>query len=478
MKKKIVNLLVFVITALIPVGLTAARNQFFGGESVLISHAGGINFFIGNNTDIRRTTSIRPGLEWEGLLMKAYENEEIKSYRDQSKYWLQQGMDYAKKHPVQWLGLLAKKTILFFNAHEFPRNFDSDYFSRYSWVLQMPILRLNLALPLALTAVLLFFLGRIVTKRPGHVWLLLLLIASYALSIALVFVAGRYRLPILPFVLLFTAAALNNGFQIARRKEWTWSGIWILSFLFFLLATNMKFFKTSYPYKITPVHTESMIASTLYDQNRFKEAETYFQKALDRPQDASTYELYTDYAKYWSKRGETEKAVANFTKALELNPDNHEALNALGFYAKMGKDYDTAIKHLHRGRDIAPCYPQIYLNLADCYIAQKKFEEALKAMESYYEYCPSPHPTIAFSLGKLYMDLVHGWEKAVYYFKQAIRYPQGIETSAETYNRLGACYFYLERYGEAEKTWRRGLEMDPGNRAIKQNLSALRSNKK
>jgi tetratricopeptide (TPR) repeat protein len=478
LKRKTAWVAVFALVSLIPVGLTWARNTLARGESVLISHAGGINFFIGNNENVQRTVSIRPGLEWETLLMKAYENEEIKSYLDQSRYWQEKGLKFIKNHPIRWLGVFVKKTILFFNAHEFPRNFDTEYFSRYSWVLRMPVLRLNLAWPLAFVSVVFFILGLLVPKRPGQVWLLLGIVVAYALSISLVFVAGRYRLPIVPLILVMAAAALNHGFRIVEKREWKWVVVWTLSFLGFVLLTNLQFFKSSYPYGITPVHTEAMIASTLYDQDRFQDSEAYFRKALDRPADASTYELYTDYAKYWSKRGDNAKAVENFTKALELNPDNHEVLNALGFYAKMDADYDKAIEYLHRGREVAPCYPQIYLNLADCYIAREKFEEAIKAVESYYEYCPSPHPTIAFTLGKLYMDMARDWERASYYLKQAIRYPQGLETGAETYNRLGACHYYLKEYGEAEKAWLHGLKIDPGNRAIQANLSALRSAEK
>ena len=60
LKRKTAWVAVFALVSLIPVGLTWARNTFARGESVLISHAGGINFYIGNNENVQRTVSIRP----------------------------------------------------------------------------------------------------------------------------------------------------------------------------------------------------------------------------------------------------------------------------------------------------------------------------------------------------------------------------------------------------------------------------------
>jgi len=475
-KKRLLYILVLCI-ALVPVGLTAARNHFFAGENVLINHAGGINFYIGNNPDVKRTVSIRPGLEWERFLMEAYEREEIKDYRSQNAYWIHRAFKFIGENPLRWIGLLGKKMVLFYNAHGFPRNFDTGYFSRYSLVLQLPILRLHTILPLFFLGVLLIVIGRLKALRGDGLGLILSLILVYSFSIAMIFVAGRYRLPVLPLMILIAAAGVVAVYHAVRERRWLLVGLQAAFSGAVAVLVSLAPFASSYPYDIAKSHTEAMIAGALYDHSRYNEAQAYFERALSGPKDESTYEAYSDYAKYWSKRGDTDKAIENFRKSLSLNPDNHEALNGLGFYHKMRKDYDQAKEYLTRGVEAAPCYPQMYLNLADCHLAQGEIAEAIKVVESYYIRCPSPHPTIAFNLAKLLMDKAQDWKNAARYLKLAIRYPQGLPTSAETFNRLGACYYYMKMPAEAESAWREGLKIDPDNRAIQTNLSVLRSGK-
>ena len=88
----------------------------------------------------------------------------------------------------------------------------------------------------------------------------------------------------------------------------------------------------------------------------------------------------------------------------------------------------------------------------------------------------SPTPS-SVHVNRPLTNVAQDWKNAARYLKLAIRYPQGLPTSAETFNRLGACYYYMKMPAEAESAWREGLKIDPDNRAIQTNLSVLRSGK-
>jgi tetratricopeptide (TPR) repeat protein len=126
-----------------------------------------------------------------------------------------------------------------------------------------------------------------------------------------------------------------------------------------------------------------------------------------------------------------------------------------------------------RARELAPCTPGIYLNLAHCYFLRREQEKILSTLESYEELCPSPSPVIHIRLGDLYMDVRQDWEKARKHYEDAIRYPRGLEIRSEVYSRLGTCYYRLQDFRKAREAWERGLEADPRNEILRRNLRML-----
>jgi len=460
----------FLIASLIPLCLVFARNLIFARENVLISHHGGINFYIGNNPDINRTVSIRPGIEWEGLLMYPYGEVKITNFGDQSQFWYRNASRFIISHPFKWVWLEIKKSVLFFNSFEFPRNFDNAFFAQYSFVTRLPFAKLNFVMPLALSIVGISFFNRTLC-RSSEAKLILTIIFCYAFSIIIFFIAGRYRMPIIPLLIILCAyyISLLSG-KIALGNYHATS---MLVGLAVILAvfTNARFFYDSYPYRVNMADTYALIGNYLLSDKKVEEAGRYFKEGLLKPEDPSSYELYYYAAFYYVGNGDIDKAIEYYKKSAELNPGNYRAFNSLGFHYKMKREYDKAIDYLNRARELAKCYPDIYLNLADCYMVGKHDRDAaIKALQSYRTYCPSPSPVISYTLGILYMDLFQNWEEAAKNLEEAIRYPQGIETSPETYNRLGACYYYLNKRDKAEDAWIKGLKIDSNNKAIKINL--------
>ena len=464
-------MILFIVIALFPVVLTATRNRMVADESLLISRNGGVNLYLGNNPNIKKTVGATPGIEWEKLLMLPYQTTRIANFKQQDDFFSDKAFDYIKNNFGDWIQLMLKKTLWFFNAHEFPRNFNVYYFAEFSFITKYPILNFAAILPLALAGMFFGFKKSIpFFKENLNRLLLTAIVLIYSFSIVLIFIAARYRLPIIPLLIIFASAFLVLLYDKFQEKNFKMIGIGLGITMVLFFFTQKKYFEDEYSFHASPVFTRVLIANTLQNAGRSEEAKSYLEDALKLPTDESTDEALFELGHFYRSRDKI-KAEELFMKAVKLDTTNYKAWNSLGFDYKMEGKFQEAIGCLQKGISAAPCFPELYLNLADCYLIRKNMDSAVVILESYYKNCPSPHPNISTPLGKIYMDVYKNIEKAKKYYEESVLYPQGEEISAETFNRLGSCYFQLGEKQKAKETWMKGLEIEPQNKAIKINIS-------
>ncbi len=474
-RKKIPHAAIFSCLALSLVACTALRNRIVAGETLLISRNGGISFYIGNNEKMTERIGYAPGIQWEKLLMYPYESEKVKDFAQQDKFFYGKAFEFIRLHPGEFVRNTWMKTVLFFNSYEFPRNFDVGLFASFSFVTRMPFIRLGFILPLALAGMALFLAHFRRMNEKSGILLLMVLLFVYAFSIILVLISARYRLPVLPFMIIFASYAISSLYDFYAEKKYVRLAVYGGFALFLSFLTGVKYFEGTYPYTVTPGHTYALFGNTLLNNGHPAEAKKMLEKGIAVfPSGDGAAELYFQLGHYYRTGHDSIKVEQYFRKAFEADSSNYQVLNSLGFEYKMAKRFPEAIYFLRKGIRIAPCFPETYLNLADCYLGRNLIDSAVIVLRSYNDHCPSPHPTIAGSLGKLYMDVLHQWDKALEEYLLCTEYPQGFEPGAEIYNRIGSCYFQLKKYHEARQAWMKGLEIDPGNQAIKINLDFMR----
>lgn len=202
-------------------GLTlapAALHNLAAGDAVPLTTNGGLNFLIGNGPDATGGFRQPAGLDLQAdpTGQRAAEAAAGRALRpsETSAHFLRAAVDHVRAHPGAWLALLARKVALFWNAHELAQIENYEFQRAVSPTLRrLPALFGWLA-PLALVGL------AVAWRRDGAHAVMGAFLAVYTLSIALFFVAGRYRLAVVPLIAVYAAGALVWAGERLRRRAW------------------------------------------------------------------------------------------------------------------------------------------------------------------------------------------------------------------------------------------------------------------
>ena len=198
-----------VVLVLAPVAL---RNRRVGGELVLTTAQLGPNFYIGNRTGASGLYEPLRPLRGDPM----HEREDATALAadalgyapspgEVSDYWLGRTLAEIARAPLSWLRLMGWKWLLTWNAHEIADSEGMVVYAEQSPLLHVLDLLLGFGVLCPLAA-----LGVWATRRDWRRLALLYgLLLVGALSIALFFVFARYRLSLVPLVVLFAAAGVR-----------------------------------------------------------------------------------------------------------------------------------------------------------------------------------------------------------------------------------------------------------------------------
>jgi len=191
-------------TALVIAPVTL-RNLVRGHEFVLISVNGGVNFWIGNNPHYQSMVDLRPDAGWKRLVAEPG-RAGISGMANSSRYFVTKALTWAARNPLTFARLQLHKLRLFVGGSEIYRNHaiypargDSPVLRLLLWKLPGLAFPFGLLLPLA-------GLGLWVGARRAP--LLAVLTAALSLSVIAFFITARYRVVVIPILLIFAAQAV------------------------------------------------------------------------------------------------------------------------------------------------------------------------------------------------------------------------------------------------------------------------------
>ncbi|ROL60740.1 tetratricopeptide repeat protein [Bacteroidetes/Chlorobi group bacterium MS-B_bin-24] len=189
---------------------------------------------------------------------------------------------------------------------------------------------------------------------------------------------------------------------------------------------------------------------------RYDEALKVFNTLTDSP--IYGIDAYYEIASIYMSLGKVKESLEYHMKAINLDPTSEWHWCNLGItYLRLGRPYkaiDAFLNSLALNDKYEPS--KYYLVIA--YINAGKLIEALDFLadiEKLNSNDPNAHTIAGLIQGKFRF-----YEWALEYFLSAIKYD---ENSAISYIGAGLCYWYLDKYGKAEKYFWDGLARDPKN---------------
>lgn len=197
-----------------------AWNSYWGGGLMLTSGDAGLNLFVGNNplaTGLPgRPNNLRDIPQFEEEDSKRLAEKEVGhplTPAQVSQHWSRRATTWALSNPGSFLSTLFQKTIVFWNSFEVPDSYQFNFMRAYFLPWLWATLTFAIVGPLALTGLLL-----VLGHRPAHP--LYIACLTYVAVIIGFYVRSRYRLPAIPLLIVFAAAAIDWLLVAAQRRQW------------------------------------------------------------------------------------------------------------------------------------------------------------------------------------------------------------------------------------------------------------------
>jgi len=414
-----------------------ARNYLVSRELVLIAWQGGYNFYIGNNPKADGKTAIVPGTKksWQGgyydskrlaeeALNKKLNNSEV------DRYWFERGVTFILTQPGRALLLFLKKIYLWFGGVEISNNRDIYYFTRPTYLkyllfklpwFQFPF---GLLLPLAVVGV---YFG---LRERRDISLILQFVATYTLSFLLFFVTARYRLTIVPFLIILAAFAARRLYDFFRARDYRSLRSWFVIFLPVLVFFNLNLTRIG----DNPTLNRLLLANLELRKGNYRRALQYFEETL--PQYRNDPEVLGQIGDCYYRLGRMAEAFKYFQQSLAIDQRQPVVYLNLGNIYYLNHDFATAEKAYRTAIAYDDNYALAYNNLGNAYYAQ----DSLKPARAAYTRALILNPNQTSAL----------------YYSGIIEYRAG--------NRA-----------YAESLWQKVLALDPNNSAAIQALQRLRT---
>ena len=480
----------------IVLGPVVIRNLYVGGGFYLTTSQLGPNLYIGNNPNADGTyASLRYGRgapEYER--QDATELAERALGRrltpgDVSTYWRDRALGFIVSDPVGWARLTARKIALLLNRVEVVDTESQETHAEWSWPLRVlaPLTNFGVLVPLAL-------LGALVT-RPcrSPVGVIAGLAIAYAASVVMFYVFARYRYPLVPFLIVFAAAALVPCFRDPARA---WSQLrWptIAAIAAAVVVANWPLLSPA----LMQAVTENNLGVAIQDQRRYDEAIAHYRRAVAlRPAYPPAYnnmatalraagrlddavamykralELQTDFpdaeynlANALVEKGRTDEAIGHYEAALRTIPVSVEVQTNLGIALAGRGRVDDAIAAFRAAVDADPASATAHRNLGDLLATRGNPAEGLVHMREAARLAPEDG-SIRYDLGSLLLESGR-YAEAVSELREATTRLPG---SAEAHNNLGIALGSQGRLDEAIAQFRKAVTLKPDFEDARRNL--------
>jgi tetratricopeptide (TPR) repeat protein len=415
------------------------HNLYVAADPLPLSGQGGITFYQGNNPKSAGLYDVAPG--FSGSPETQAEEERAIAERETghalrrsqiSAHFFRKGLAFITGSPGRWLWLEARKLLALLGDYE-----ASTEYSLYLERDQIPWLWLAF-LPYAAIAGagVAGLLGPARSERGGEAPVrdgagqALPIYTIYAAAIPILFyVSSRYRLPLVPALVIYGASFVERAAWCLREggaRRVAAERLIVLAALVGLVS-------------LVPLGTRSATA----------EANVHY-----------------NIGNVLADRGRHEEAIVSFDRALAGWPDHAFALiNRGNSLDRLGRE-EEALASYRRAEEVRPGLWKAYKAQGVVLHRQKRFEEEA---EAYRRGLPAGGAEARFLLGTI-LKRLDRLDEAATALQDAIRLDPGY---ARAHSRLGEIYALRGDVAHAKEQFRKALEADPADATARAGLDRL-----
>lgn len=422
------SFIVGLAVVLLPV---AVRNYAVAGGFYLTTSQFGPNFYIGNNPQADGTyASLRFGRgapEFERLdATELAEHAAGKTLTpaEVSGFWTSRALAFIGDQPAAWLKLMARKAALLVNATEMLDTEAQESHAEWSWPLRLlgVVGHFGALAPLACIGLIIAWRSR---ERLAVVYLMLV---AYGASVLLFYVFARYRLPLVPLLLLFAAVAVSEVTRWWHQAEQRAKGLLAAATVAVAVLCNWPM--------------------------------------LSKPEMRAITE--TNLAVALQGDGHTDAAAEHYAKAIAIQPDYAPAYNNLGVMQRATGKLDDAIATYRRALSLKGDYPDAHYNLANALLAKNNPQEAAE----HFTIALRSIPDSAGAANNLGVALAaqNRPTDAVAAFRAAVA---AEPNSAVAHRNLADALSTVGQLNEAVTEFTRAMDLDPRDASAAYNLGVV-----
>ncbi|MBI5647596.1 MAG: glycosyltransferase family 39 protein [Ignavibacteriae bacterium] len=350
------------------------RNALVEGVFVPVTSAGGYNFHAGNNGSAQGWYNVPEGvdiakdpngeLEAERALGRALTSSET------SSYWFSVAGRWISDNPVRFMGLLGRKVLLFFHPADIEQTGLSMGFIRreYGTLLDLPLPPFLVLLGFAITGYVFVLRARRGAVVPP------VLFAAFVLSTALFFIAGRFRVPLIPVLAVYGGIAAQEALCAVREKRFMplmqSAGIGLGTVLLLVVAQP----------SFTEVYEREYqtLGDMAFRNREYTKAELLFTRSLaERP----TPDVYVNRGNALAATGRIAEALPMYDSALALRPRHTLALFNRGNALMQAERPEQAYQAWFEAARSDPNFGPAHRNMGILLLRAGRAAEAAAALE-------------------------------------------------------------------------------------------------
>jgi tetratricopeptide (TPR) repeat protein len=197
-----------------------------------------------------------------------------------------------------------------------------------------------------------------------------------------------------------------------------------------------------------------------YEEGNLESAIERFSRALVHAQDpvsaVDQHHIHFFRGKAYQSQGKYEQAIADYTKAIELDPEYTYAYISRGIAYADQEDYDQAIADYNQSIELDPKLAFAYNNRGAIYHEQGNYEEAIAEYSKAIELDPRFAVTYSNRANLYYIQ--GDYDQAIIDLNKAIEFDPSFTNA---YLGKGIVYTAQEKYEEAIAYLNRAIEFDP-----------------